>query len=1196
MAKAKKMMEEKKALEILEHFGEYDRDDILAAVRVVSSDPSQSEKLKQFFDNYDKVNRVNVPDKEYDKTVMIFRFSDKYKDKYVGGAKVLAGKVAREHEAYDKYSFSEIAVSAAVLRSVTSNNLTKKALGKLNTVFENKLKKQDVNTAISNEEAAAIEYYIANLFDGEKKQELQAIAAQLKTEYDVENGLDGDAKDLYQKDNLADKMLNSMNLYNEKGEVSEKFADLAGILDRIEISTEDKKGGEKIIDDKEIVRQHINMLFDSAKMEAHMDTISDPDFLAKDDKKQREILTDRVKEAFLGKIAMVGVASSGKELTFDDLKDEKKVKAWENERDEKAQNLLQDLLGGKELQDKIKLKTKYIVASLADTSVEVEKFASRLGNKFKAALGSSKNKLQARLKAFEPKARKIYGKAYDIAKAVAKNLKDNKWQHIFNGTATAAMHVTIALGGLAAAPYAIGGYALYSVAGNYVWPVIAERRHLKEEAAKNGQKLGFKESFAQAWNNKKNDKVYKARRRFGWLGGIVGAGAGLLGISQLGLSAVGAKVASGIGRSISSLSAQGMAQIYAKQDYKRDPSEANKAKLRNTRISTGLATIGAVIAVVCGSERINKDLTNTVSDSITDAANSADGINDAAAKGGLLSRIKNLFNGRSPEDVDSTSVADTATTNDATATTDTTSVSGEDLSGVSEFGGPKIPVDINSFSHDESLMANNSATILGHGNKEAGMAILENYYDAFRVGKIESLPDGVTPAQYVDVMIRLHGYPVHSEAVKLMHKEFFDCDKPFHPTEEQKQLIADAIKAISYKHGAFRYAVENNCGEYIVKTEKDGMFGQYIGKGEHMVNVDGETLPLRKLNRITGIDADCNKSSIHVKYGSLPCDKEIVEMAPTPKKATSEIIPAVNLPDLPDASMAENAEGYQTSGTYYPPIDRYTNYDASVQHITAQSFSENTVAQTIRANYAKASQAEGFSMGKFIKACGGELIDDDVDGNITFDINHGTVIDTKQGLLDADHGAHIQVSMKHEDFMRFAETGELPSSTKEVPLTDENYKAILDDDNFAYDQTKGDRAYFDTSVAGAEHFSTYAPVDFDTSAEVGQLSANNDIVLPTAQGNVVVHIDAKTGDITAMLGNKPVRFSSETQQEAEEALKGALKARYDVASLSLAAPEGTLAKKCEVAMQTGRAVAMEYNPNHSGNAIGRVNFNDYNGR
>ena len=489
---------------------------------------------------------------------------------------------------------------------------------------------------------------------------------------------------------------------------------------------------------------------------------------------------------------------------------------------------------------------------------------------------------------------------------------------------------------------------------------------------------------------------------------------------------------------------------------------------------------------------------------------------------------------------------------------------------------------------------------------DGGRETVEGYYDAFRNGMVESLPtlpDGsiMSPAQYVDAMGRLQEFSAHPEAVKLMYQEL-NCAS-FHPSDEQKQIIADALKDISYEHGKMRVAIMNDCGELEIKEVS--RWGQYIGK-QKMVEavVDGrkELIPLRTANRTYNIGAtvDCadGKVNIHgrVKYASLPCDKQFAEVVPpAPKKVAPpvEIIPEIECPDIPAADMPENTSGYQTRGTYYPPIDRYTDYDSAVQHITAKSFSENTVMQTIKSNYAAASQAEGFSLKKFIKACGGELLNDNVDGNITFNINHGTVIDTQQGLLDADQGANIEISMKHEDFMRFAETGELPSTTRAVPLTDENYKAILMDEKFAYKGDKNDRSNFLTSVEGAEYFSMPKPVDFN--GEVSQLSIENggklaSVTMNTSSGQVDVYVNTETGDITAKLGDKSVRFSPETQEKAAKALVERLSSRYDVADLSLSAPEGTLAKKAEMAMLGQSYVPSNDQIAQNVCAVGKVNI------
>ena len=193
------------------------------------------------------------------------------------------------------------------------------------------------------------------------------------------------------------------------------------------------------------------------------------------------------------------------------------------------------------------------------------------------------------------RAGKIKGWTFGVTENVVKNIKANKWQHLANTAAT----IGVGAASLWAAPYlgvAVAGYAVYSAAGAWAWPVVGYAKKLQSEAKQNNQKISFRDAWKKAWNTKKEDKNYKNTAIFGTVAGVVGAGLGL-GSMAAGISGVAAKTGAFLARSASSTTAQLTSFIHARKDYRKNPTEENLANQKAARNSLILgATLSGIFS------------------------------------------------------------------------------------------------------------------------------------------------------------------------------------------------------------------------------------------------------------------------------------------------------------------------------------------------------------------------------------------------------------------------------------------------------------------------------------------------------------------------------------------------------------------------------------------------------------------------
>jgi len=578
---------------ILSNFGLFSREDILKAVKCMQQNDAQSDVLADFFKSFRKSNGSKF-DGDYDLTYDILRQDANNNQDLL---KVTQGKAAELSKAnLQKLSISDLDTMAAVMRAANKDsseewkNTCTSYLRQINNeIYIRANGYHQSGELVPDEDMDILEHYISrtdpDLVNSRPAPDylpLVDIASQLNSQYDIDNGL-----------NKTTEVLDTYN-NQEFGKINDDDEEFKQFLDRIVI--EDEKSEEP--QDEKKKNDIIGLLKDAAIIRAQQKRLQDPEVKAEDEFKLI------VAEAY--------VAGSMEEIpSSETICDAKKWKEYLDRLHEEAKKRLDNF--GKD-KDKITLKVKDIITAVAVTNSEAEKFSRKLSRKLKGV----QTKIGEKANQLGQKAKSLWGNRHQITKAVADNLSDRKWQFISNTT------LAVGTSALVATPIgsaAVIGYAAYSVAGNYVWPIVAEARKMKRLAEEKGQPPApWKERWKQAKETMKKSKSYQTRCNWGWVAGIATAG---LGVASMGLvngavagqiSAKAAKVLGGAARAASTSLASITTNINTKKDYKE--GKVDKASLNAARVSTAVSVLGAGLASYLGMSRIGamntSDLANTM--------------------------------------------------------------------------------------------------------------------------------------------------------------------------------------------------------------------------------------------------------------------------------------------------------------------------------------------------------------------------------------------------------------------------------------------------------------------------------------------------------------------------------------------------------------------------------------------------------
>ena len=580
-------------------FINYSYDELLEAVNTLKGDPTQKDLVEGFYKKFDtSLKETGVEYREFDKIRSIFegtKQGQKWEEDIKRTAQSLS-KVLSEKDV--ELSFADADEARVILSLVPQSNEIRSAQSKLNDIVIAKMEKLiEGKEYVDIHELEAAQNLVNGIANKEKKVKAQKKLDEVLKSYEDENGLSQDVEVLRKNDKSLDETLESIRLYAEDGKVSEELKELAPVLANVEIVEDDGS-----VVDEEKKAKNLTLAFEAAKLEAYQENVGNVKYLLATKNEQRKQLTEKVRDLFVAKLGMAGIASTFELPTAEEQQNENKFKAYMERKTKAAEDFVTRLVKGGE---KLQIKVRDIITACADTDVEVTKFKDIL----EAKLGKGKSVLGKRLKAFREKSVSLWGKAYEVSRKVVKNVKEHKWQHIANTAATLA----VAMSGYGTA--AIIGYAAYSAAGAWVWPVVAEAQKQRAAAKAKGEKIGFWNSMKSAWQTKKTDKDYKRQSWFGMAGAAAGGLVGVSGVT-MGLEKATSRVLSGLARTVSSISAQTTAMIIANKEYKKNPTEENRSKRKAARISFGIGLGISAIGSAWSLHRLGSNVADHV-DTVT---------------------------------------------------------------------------------------------------------------------------------------------------------------------------------------------------------------------------------------------------------------------------------------------------------------------------------------------------------------------------------------------------------------------------------------------------------------------------------------------------------------------------------------------------------------------------------------------------
>lgn len=395
------------------------------------------------------------------------------------------------------------------------------------------------------------------------------------------------------------------------------------LQDKVEIVDDDN---QKVADDE--AKKYWDALLESAKQQAIMLRSGDISFFMKKEDEKRQTLKRDIKD-FVSMGVARGVAGSAMDVPSEKeaVAGSKDYAQYVKKEAAKAEQALSRFL---EEGKKVSIKTGFFLTEAAETSKKMMSYGYRWSQK---GFNRVAQVFSEKQKSFEAKMKNLFGKAYEVKQAAVEQIKNNKWRLVADTAATGIVAVTAGTG--LALPV-VAGYALYTAAGSWVWPLAEKKAKAIREAKKSGKDIaewtgmkGLKKAFHEIKANDKEYKKYKNRAYTGTAFGIAGAGvvAGVGAASSWAVDKAGymaAKVASSVLRSTGSITSQWLNLRDVKKDFKEDPSAENRAKLKQAKWGLG---IGAAIAFAGNFLSFNRAV----------AANSGEN------SGGVMDKVKNWF-------------------------------------------------------------------------------------------------------------------------------------------------------------------------------------------------------------------------------------------------------------------------------------------------------------------------------------------------------------------------------------------------------------------------------------------------------------------------------------------------------------------------------------------------------------------------
>ena len=518
----------------------------------------------------------------------------------------LMSDIEDDDKILENKSFSDYAKILARLKAafLLAKDKNKEKLNKLMEQVREKIANSSVN---KQDKAAFMEADASGALEGVDQSVLTKIGSKL---FNVATTLKSNLKE---REKEVWKILANISLFNDQGKADkETFGDFSGIIDDLDVVDEN----DNPVENKKV---QLEGLFDAAKAETAAEVIGN-------EKISLEKVRNYLQTIFSGYVITAAGASHVPEPN--NISDEQSYNRYLENVKAKLQEFI-NTFGSK----KIKIKTKQLETATANALTEADEKVKTLEKDNNVKLTTTRTNIQR----IREHAGKIKGWTFEVTENVVKNIKANKWQHLANTAAT----IGVGAASLWAAPYlgvAVAGYAVYSAAGAWTWPVLGLAKKLQSEAKQNNQKISFRDAWEKAWNIKKEDKNYKNTAIFGTVAGVVGAGLGLGSMAAAGISGVAAKTGAFLARSASSTTAQLTSFIHARKDYIKNSTPENLANQKAARNSLILgATLSGIFSYlsldnmeVNGGAELTGQANSINADSLQHNAISADSLSHNA--------------------------------------------------------------------------------------------------------------------------------------------------------------------------------------------------------------------------------------------------------------------------------------------------------------------------------------------------------------------------------------------------------------------------------------------------------------------------------------------------------------------------------------------------------------------------------------
>lgn len=507
---------------------------------------------------------------------------------------------------------------------------------------------RDEQSLAKIKKARAKAYLQQALADEEYNERMDEALKLLKEDKDVQNEA-ADEQEVFDRENHLEMQDEAAVLRNTKkiGEIADDFEKDQANVDELNVIKEKvdviDDSGQTLTADE--AQKYWDSLLESAKQQAVMLRAGDSKFFMKKEEEKRQTLNRDIKDFWAIALAQ-GVAGSAMDTPKEKQvnPESKDYAKYVKSQAVKAENALNDLFGQN---NKVKVKTDFFLHNAVETSKKLASYAHRWLQKGFKKVASVFGK---RREDHDSKMKKLFGKAYEVKQAAVEHIKNNKWRVIADTAATGIVALSASSG--LALPV-IAGYAAYSAAGSWVWPLVEKKTKAVREAKKAGKDAGewtgfkgLKKAFAAIKSDEKEYKRYKNRAYTGTGFGIAGAGlvAGMGVTSGWVADKAGvatARMVSTVVRSLGSLTNQGLNYRDVKKDFKADPSAENRAKLKQAKFSLGL---GSVIALAG----------NFLSFTHAEKANAAEN------SGSFMDKVKGMFSRNESADSANVVSADTA--------------------------------------------------------------------------------------------------------------------------------------------------------------------------------------------------------------------------------------------------------------------------------------------------------------------------------------------------------------------------------------------------------------------------------------------------------------------------------------------------------------------------------------------------------